>query len=383
MTLSASETPSPNLIWRSHNGLSQPRRMVSADDTMSADSAYRLACEGTWLLWQGDFQNARQLLQALVRRLEPKAKKSKKPAPPVSPAQAFNLHRQALGQRARVLGQLLIPMDADYSIPLRRAPDLRQASTEAWGPTDDQACMVSLRELLGLVGAHEWRKKGLEIAALGVPPLNRIHPHYGVFSPVRGEYLDLVAQAPLPPACLDKSGMAFDIGVGTGVLSAILARRGVQGIIATDQDPRALACAKDNLSRLKLNPRVELLQADLFPAQQADLIVCNPPWLPARPSSTLEHAIYDEDSRMLRGFLQGLRAHLNPSGEGWLILSDLAEHLELRPRQSLLDWIAQAGLQIKARHDIAPRHGKVNDAQDSLHAFRVKEITSLWVLTAA
>ena len=86
---------------------------------------------------------------------------------------------------------------------------------------------------------------------------------------------------------------------------------------------------------------------------------------------------------MLRGFLQGLRAHLNPSGEGWLILSDLAEHLELRPRQSLLDWIAQAGLQIKARHDIAPRHGKVNDAQDSLHAFRVKEITSLWVLTAA
>ena len=136
--------------------------MVSADDTMSADSAYRLACEGTGLLWQGDFQNARQLLQALVRRLEPKAKKSKKPAPPVSPAQAFNLHRQALGQRARVLGQLLIPMDADYSIPLRRAPDLRQACTEAWGPTDGQACMVSLRELLGLRARMSGAKKGLK-----------------------------------------------------------------------------------------------------------------------------------------------------------------------------------------------------------------------------
>jgi hypothetical protein len=30
---------------------------------------------------------------------------------------------------------------------------------------------------------------------------------------------------------------------------------------------------------------------------------------------------------MLRGFLAGLAGHLEPGGEGWLILSDLAEHL--------------------------------------------------------
>ena len=33
--------------WRSENGVSPPKRVVVADDTLTADSAYRLACEGT------------------------------------------------------------------------------------------------------------------------------------------------------------------------------------------------------------------------------------------------------------------------------------------------------------------------------------------------
>ena len=200
-----------------------------------------------------------------------------------------------------MLGRLLVALDGNYAIALPRAPDLREACTEAWGPPDGQPSVASLRELLGLVGAHEWRKKGVEIPALGASPGNRIHPHYGVFSPVRGEYLDLVAAAPLP-----SKQLAFDIGTGTGVLAAILARRGVERVIATDQDPRALACARENLTRLGLQDQVEVVQADLFPPGRAPLIVCNPPWLPARPSAPLEHAIYDEDSRMLRGFLAGL-----------------------------------------------------------------------------
>jgi SAM-dependent methyltransferase len=364
--------------WRAESGAAAPRRVVTADDTLSADTAYRLACEGTGLLWQGDFHNARQLLQALARRTERKSKKSKKSEPEVAPLHAFNAHRQALGQRARILAMVIVPMEGDYTIPLRRAPDLKLACTEAWGPANGQACMVSLRELLGVVGAHEWRKNGVEIAALGDAPNNRIHPHYGVFSPVRGEYVDLVANAPIK----DKT-LAFDIGVGTGVLSAVLAKRGVQRIVATDQDPRALACARENLKRLQRIDKVELLQTDLFPEGLAPLIVCNPPWVPARPSSPIEHAVYDEGSRMLRGFLSGLRAHLAPKGEGWLILSDLAEHLGLRSREELLGWISEAGLQVLGRSDIKPRHGKASDDTDPLHDARAREVTSLWCLAAA
>ena len=273
---------------------------------------------------------------------------------------------------------LLIPLQPDYGIPLRRAPDLRQACTEAWGPGDAQASVASLRELLGLVGAHEWRKKGVEIPALGPPPGNRIHAHYGVFSPVRGEYLDLLVRAPLPSTAL-----AFDIGTGTGVVAALLARRGVQRVVATDLDPRALACARDNLERLGVAGQVELLQADLFPPGQAPLVVCNPPWLPARPSSPIEHAVYDEDSRMLRGFLQGLRAHLAPGGEGWLVLSDLAEHLGLRAQGELQSQLAAQGLRVLDRKTIKPRHPKAADAADPLAHARSREVTSLWRLVAA
>ncbi|WP_338819099.1 class I SAM-dependent methyltransferase [Acidovorax temperans] len=368
--------------WRSESGASAPRRVIAADDTLPADTAYRMACEGTGLLWTGDFQNARMLLQALMRRADRKprkvAAKAAQKAAAATPAEAFHLHRQAQAQRARVLSSVLIVLEGDYTIALRRAPDLRQACTEAWGPASGNRVVASLRELLGLVGAHEWRKKGVEIPALGAPPGNRIHPHYGVFSPVRGEYVDLVAQAPLPSKAL-----AFDVGVGTGVLSAVLARRGVQRVVATDQDARALACARENLQRLGLAGRVELQQQDLFPEGKAPLVVCNPPWLPARASSPIERAVYDEGSGMLRGFLAGLAAHLEPGGEGWLILSDLAEHLQLRTREQLLEWIEQGGLKVLGRQDVKPRHGKSADASDALHAARAAEVTSLWRLGLA
>ncbi|CAB3759518.1 N5-glutamine methyltransferase family protein [Paraburkholderia humisilvae] len=352
--------------WRSEAGVPPPKRVVLADDRTTADSAYRLACEGTALLWHGDFQNARQLLQAMTRRLE-----RKPPKRATSPLDAFNLHRQAQSQRARTLGMLLIPLDADYTIPLRRAPDVQQACTETYGPPGADTSVVSLRELLGLIGAHEWRKKGVDVLALGA----RIHPYYGVFSPVRGEYIDLVARTPLPSQAL-----AFDIGTGTGVLAAVLAKRGVRKIVATDQDPRALACAQENLVRLGYAGRVEIVNADLFPPGRAPLVVCNPPWLPARPASPIEYAIYDHESRMLLGFLNGLADHLEPDGEGWLILSDFAEHLGLRTRADLLAAIDRAGLAVAGREEIRPRHPKATDPSDPLHTARAAEVTSLWRL---
>ena len=353
--------------WRSEAGVAPPKRVVIADDRIAADAAYHLACAGTALLWRGDFQNARLLLQAMARRADRKPRKTA-----ATPAEDFHLHRMAQAQRARTLGMLLLPFDADHGVPLRRAPDVQLACLEAYGPAD-APYVASLRELLGLIGAHEWRKKGIAIAALG----ERIHPHYGVFAPVRNEYVELVATAPLPARTL-----AFDIGTGTGVLAAVLARRGVARIVATDQDARALACANENIARLGLSGQVEVVAADLFPAGRAPLVVCNPPWVPARPSSPLEHAVFDPDSRMLKGFLGGLADHLEPGGEGWLILSDLAEHLGLRSRAGLLAAFAAAGLKVVARMDVRPTHPRAADAGDPFHAARAAELTSLWRLAA-
>jgi methylase of polypeptide subunit release factors len=382
--------------WRSERGAPPPKSVAIADDTLSADEAYGLACQGMALLWRGDFQNARQMLTALATRADRKPRRAVKAgkdakggrdgqgtkdapafvAPAKSPVELFNLQRQARSQRARTLGMLLIPLEDGHAIPLRRAPDLKRACTEAWGPADGPS-VVSMRELLGVNGAHEWRANGIEVPAIGA----RIHPHYGVFAPTRAEYVELVAKAPLPRAAA-ALGTAFDVGTGTGVLAAVLARRGLARIVATDMDPRALACARENVERLALGERVAVVQADLFPDGRAELIVCNPPWVPARPSSPLERGVYDADGRMLEGFLAGLAAHLAPGGEGWLILSDLAEHLGLRTRAELLAAIEAASLKVLDRIDVKPAHKRAFDATDPLHAARSRETTSLWRLAA-
>jgi SAM-dependent methyltransferase len=361
---------SRSALWRSESGVAPPERAVVADDTMKADTAYQLASQGTALLWRGDFQNARQLLGAMARRAD-RSLARRAAGPDATPADAFHRHRQARAQRAYTLGRLLLPFEPGHRLPLRRAPDVAPACQEAFGPAPEPY-VAPLRDLLGAIGAYEWRRKGVHVPALG----DRIHPCYGVFAPIRGEYVELVARAPLP--C---SELAFDIGTGTGVLAAVLARRGVGRVVATDQDPRALACARENLERLRLANRVEVVEADLFPHGRAPLVVCNPPWIPARPTTPLEHAVYDPDSRMLRRFLSGLGAHLTPGGVGWLVLSDIAEHLGLRTRDELLASFEDAGLRVTDRIDGRPTHPRASDPEDPLHTARAAEVTSLWRLS--
>ena len=371
--------------WRSESQ-AMPAVLLPVDDTLTANAAFKLVGEGTGLLWRGDFHNGRQLLQALGRRVDRPERthtpRKGAPAPalardaPALARDAFARHRAAQARRAALLGRVLLQFEPDHTIALRRAPDVRAALNEAWGAPDGTPAIASLRELQGLIGAHEWRKKGVEVPALR----GRIHPHFGVFSPLRGEYLELVAQSPLPPGAQQ---LAFDIGTGTGVIAALLARRGVQQVVATDLDPRAIACASENLARLGVGRQVRVVQADMFPEGRAPLVVCNPPWVPTMPNAAIESTVYDPDSAMLRAYLAGLAAHLAPGGEGWLVMSDLAEHLGLRTRDEMLGWIADAGLRVLARHDTRPTHPKAGDPTDPLFAARSRELTSLWRLGAA
>ncbi len=373
--------------WRSESQ-PMPATLLPVDDTFAANAAFKAVNEGTGLLWRGDFHNGRQLLQALGRRVDKPARvgspRTDSPAPARADAttlarDAFARHRAAQARKAALLGRMLVKFEPDHTIALRRAPDVRTALTEAWGAPDGTPSVASLRELQGLIGAHEWRKKGVDVPALG----GRIHPWFGVFSPLRGEYLGLIAQAPLPQLSPGAPSLAFDIGTGTGVIAALLARRGVQQVVATDLDPRAIACANENVARLGFAKQVRVVAADMFPDGRAALVVCNPPWVPTPANAAIERAVYDPDSAMLRTFLGGLAAHLAPGGEGWLVMSDLAEHLGLRTRAAMLQWIADAGLRVVARHDTRPTHPKAGDPTDPLFAARSQEVTSLWRLGVA
>ncbi|MEV6282146.1 methyltransferase [Kribbella sp. NPDC051770] len=337
------------------------------DDTWSASRALRAIERGSRLLWQGDWHTGKQVVAALKRRLRPRESD-------------FASYRRARGRQMRVVNSVLVRIDSSYGVEARRAPDVRRACLLAYGVGRGDR-LVPLQELLGVIGAEQLRLRGVEVPALG----GRIHPHYGVFAPTRSEYADLVARAPL-----DAVGQAFDVGTGTGVLAAVLAKRGF-AVTATDLSPRAVECARENLTRLGLT--ADVVRADLFPPGRADLIVCNPPWIPARPIGLLDHAVYDENSQMLRRFLSGARDHLEPGGQVWLILSDLAEHLGLRSRDELLKLIESGGLAVAGRSEIAPRHTRAQTARTRqggggrggglLAEARAREITSLWRLAPA
>jgi methylase of polypeptide subunit release factors len=373
--------------WRSESRARPPARVVPADDDLSADAGFRLASQGTALLWRGDFRNARQLLDALGRRVDRRVhRRGRVPASADSPAEAFHRYRRDAALRAHILGSILVELDPDRSVRAARAPDVASAVLEAVGPDDAGravSAVIPLRELLGMVGAHEWRKRGVAVSALGA----RVHPHYGVFAPIRQEYVELVASAPFPASPGDPApDLAMDVGTGTGVLAAVLARRGVARVIATDNERRAVACARENMARLGLADRVDVVEADLFPPDpwpdRVSLVVCNPPWLPAKATTPLERAVYDPGSRTLRRFLAGLPRRLAVGGEGWLVLSDLAERLGLRSRSQLESWIEEAGLQVLDRVDGRPSHPRADDPEDPLHAARRAEVTSLWRLAA-
>lgn len=318
--------------WYSGLGLSCPGHLETAR-SMTVDQALRRASQGVGILWEGSFPTARRLLDGMRRRLDRR---------PADPERSFYRYRQQRRTRTRVLGMLVVALDGTGRLALPGAPDIRAAVTAAAGaPVTGR--LVALRELLGMLSAHQWRLEGVWVPAID----RRIHPHYGVFSPTRQEYVDLVATAPLP-----ETALALDIGTGTGVLAAVLARRGVPRIVATDSSRRAVTCARENLAGLP----VEVRRADLFPPERAGLVVCNPPWLPGEPVSLLDNAVYDPGGRMLAGFVDGLGAHLSPGGEGWLVLSDLAERFGLRTRAELLDRFERAGLRVAGRVDTVPRH---------------------------
>lgn len=284
--------------------------------------------------------------------------------------EAFHQHRMRQTNRATIANRILIELK-DGVCESKRSPEMQQAVQEALGEPPPAKMLVSLREVLGMIGAHEWRMKGVEVEGLS----ENIHAHYGVYSPVRGEYLELIANAPV-----NNPKVAWDIGTGTGVIAAMLVARGVPEVVATDSSSRAIQCAEDNIQRLQMQTRIRVQTTNLFPEGKADLIVCNPPWLPAKASTSIEQAIYDPKSKMVKGYLNGLRNHLNERGEAWLVMSNLAEHIGLRTAEDLQTWIDDAGLTVIDKTNTLPVHSKSSKSSDPLHEARSREVTSLYRL---
>lgn len=350
--------------WRTESETPAPEKLSPVDDSLKADDALRRVRKGEFLLYQGDFHNARQLLGAMGRRLST-------PRHGGAPIDAFRAERKARAIEHDTLGRIVVELNGSYALSLKRAPDVSVACKQAWGKAADARTIVPLKTLLGLMGAAEWRRKGLDVP--GLP--KKLTPHYGVYLPTRTDYVELVGRLG------DVKGTTcFDIGTGTGVLGFLLLQKGAASVIATDVEPRAVACAEENARFLKMADRFTVEQRSLFPDGRADLVICNPPWVPEPPKNRIDRAVFDEGSKMLTGFLEGLPKHLAPQGRGALVLSNFAQLLGLREPDFLESEFERCGLKVIQRFEMTAKHGKAKDKNEPLHAARSQELTTLYIL---
>ena len=123
--------------------------------------------------------------------------------------------------------------------------------------------------------------------------------------------LEALAAMPIAGPDPEDEPLALDIGTGSGCVAlALAAEDPFVRFVATEVDPGALAVARRNAAHLGLARRVEFVLSDLFAdvgERPFDLVVSNPPYIPADEYVALEPNVRDYEPRLaLYGGVDGL-----------------------------------------------------------------------------
>lgn len=353
-----------NLITES--GQTEPAELTWIEDSTGAVGVLQLIRAGKTVVWGGDFRNGRQVLGELRQSL----KSSSAEEASTDLLVQWRQQRAATMAQGELLERVMVVIEAGGQVALRRAPNTRIAVDLAWG-TAKTPRLVALNTLLGALSAAEWTRKGLTVPGLS----GQIMPRFGVFSPTRSAYVDLLEH-------LDVDGKTvLDVGCGTGVLAFVLLQRGASSAIGTDIEARAVESARQNSELLALDDRFKAVEADLFPeGARADCVVFNAPWVPGTPRTRLDRAIFDEGGSTLRRFITGLPDHLSKDGIAAIIISDLPERLGMRAPGYVEGIAAEAGMQPIDTFDTAAVHPRSRDSSDPLHLARAAERIKMFVM---
>lgn len=212
---------------------------------------------------------------------------------------------------------------------------------------------------------------------------NRLFPAIGTFPPTNRVLLKFLFNKMKDKANFLKfKKNVLDIGVGTGILPIIF-RLAVQStkqtFYAIDKNLSAVECAKRNclLHNIFLNAQVvDIVEvaslgnsgnkkeksvgeengleigatlANEFP-EKFDFIICNPPWITAKPIDDYDTGNYDQQERMLKAVFGLLPRILDRSaGVFWLVYSDLSELLGLQEKNRVEELCLQFGLIVKTK----------------------------------
>ena len=120
------------------------------------------------------------------------------------------------------------------------------------------------------------------------------------------------------------SGKVLDIGVGTGLLSLMLAQRCQSEIHAIEINSDAFRQAKENIINSPWSDRIKIYHSSLqhFKTDiQYDLIICNPPFFKGHQkgqSNNKNQAIHD-DTLPMNDLLENVSRLLSSNGEFWVM----------------------------------------------------------------
>ena len=212
----------------------------------------------------------------------------------------------------------------------------------------------------GLASSEAYSKSGIMVHCLDS---RLVYPQYGVWTSTSQEYLNLLSNYVQQHKGQYKNQRTMvDLGCGTGVLPIVMSENGgyTGKVYSFDNQPNAIEATKMNSQIFGMGNRLIAQEADIvdlyykdlespdeseaidktkemgfyrelakdlqFPFS-VDLVVCNPPWIPAdfvKETNPLDNGVYDPQEKFLKSAFNFCRTHLEKNGEMLLIYSDLA-----------------------------------------------------------
>lgn len=163
------------------------------------------------------------------------------------------------------------------------------------------------------------RFRAPDTRALGLPAGDMVYPPGGDSTMLA----DIVAQC--------HGRRVLDLCTGSGV-QGLVAAAGAEQVVAVDVNPRAVALARMN-AILNGVSNLEVRQGDLFApvrGERFDLVIANPPFVPAPRRGPSYHSGGPRGDRVLRRVVGGLHNHLADGGRAVMI-----SHLVVRDGENV------------------------------------------------
>ncbi|MFT6962457.1 MAG: hypothetical protein ACJAWV_002188 [Flammeovirgaceae bacterium] len=271
------------------------------------------------------------------------------------------------------LSNLILIEVAEHKLAVKKAPSI--GWLEKLYP-ETSAFLLPFPKVQGLNSAWQWYENGITIPVLR----NKIHPYYGTYFPTRFDHLTLFDNWLKRYEGAKKT--AIDVGVGSGVLSFQMVKYGFQKVFGTDTNPNAIVGLTEFMGTTKLSRKVELDFGHLFGKweKQTELIVFNPPWLPASHElDGMDEAIYYKDA-LFPDFFAEAKKRLLPEGKLVVLFSNLAQITNATKEHPIENELA-TGERFQLERCFKKTVKSASDKTKRDQSWRESEEVELWVLT--